>query len=159
MGENYTQFRDCIDIAVKIAFVLLECNKEQLKQTIHVYNIIEVQKLSNQQKVDSIVPDFPGTDQYSLRVKQSSSKDDRDACNEVLFNINNTLAKSRELFYYRIDIIWEEIQSINNHQKVITWLKDKESSLNLLLKDKEIQNKNEIKNLPNQGLILRYGQG
>lgn len=120
IGQNYDEFRDCIDIAVKVAFVLLK-KQEQLNSK-SIYDIPEVKQLSNQQEIDPAYPEFPKGVQYPLRVKQSSAYSDREKCNQVLNKINDSLSEIRKIGFKDIDVTWKKMSDLTDHDQTITWL-------------------------------------
>jgi hypothetical protein len=144
VGSEYNQFRDCIDIAAKVAFVILN-NVHLLSKQSSVYEMKEIQELSNQREVDEMYPDFPQNVQYPLRVKQSSSNNDRNDCHEVLCKINVAKTLATQKLPYEIELNWEEMQSIDDHKKTLMWLKEKQEKITSFIMDREEQNKiNEI---------------
>ena len=67
IGPNPNQYRDCIDIAVKLAFGLNQIDTIDIKD---LTNLESIQEITNNTHIDKYIPSLP--DEFSLRIKQAS---------------------------------------------------------------------------------------
>lgn len=67
IGPNPNQYRDCIDIAVKLAFGLNKIDTIDIKD---LTNLESIQEITNNSHIGKYIPSLP--DEFSLRIKQAS---------------------------------------------------------------------------------------
>jgi hypothetical protein len=111
VGPNPDQYRDCIDIAVKLAFGL-----NKLKDVINVKTITSLDIIKEVTNNPDIMSQIPYLENGTLRIKQASNDDIRKAFDKILKNIDSRLdsfskfdakAKSSEVLK-KIKLVYQE---------------------------------------------------
>ena len=85
IGPNPDQYRDCIDIAVKLAFGL---NKEHNVDISKVINLGLIQEITNQAEINK---NLPLNNDSVVRIRQASDDNTRKLTNKLLVKIDNQL--------------------------------------------------------------------
>ena len=85
IGPNPDQYRDCIDIAVKLAFGL---NKQQNVDISKVINLDAIQEITNQAEINK---NLPLNNDSVVRIRQASDDDTRKLTNKLLVKIDKQL--------------------------------------------------------------------
>lgn len=99
------KYRDCIDIAVKISFILNELQKNKIDKILFISDSKIIGELSNCKILNDVIGYFKFTDNICLREIQSSCKFVRNGTLDFLIKNKDILKK---YFFY-------SLKSINEH--------------------------------------------